>query len=345
MANDAKKNLANASTFQRNALLQLPVIDVSPFVTDSSSGARKKAGEQVRQACIDIGFFYITGHGFSRDEMAMTLQLAHQFFALPLDKKMQSAVTSESGNMGFLRIGGMNPTADAAKTADLKERLFLPHDEAADTSSSIWPSEGVLPGFTPFFRKQIAKRVNLARAIARMFALSLKLPETYFDAFYKPMGAANALNFYPSRDPASVQWGFAPHTDYGTFTILLQDDLGGLQARNSDGDWIDVPPISETFVVNVGDLLERWTNNLYVSTLHRAVNTSPKSRLSNAFFVYPDPQSTITCLETCCGQTNPAMYEPVRSGDYVQSLFNQVLKSGAAGLSQRTAERVAQDGA
>lgn len=345
MANEALKNLGNASAFRRNALQELPVIDVSPFFSNSSSEARTKVGEQIRQACIDIGFFYISGHGFSQEEMAMTLEWAHRFFGLPLDLKMKTAVTPESDNKGFLRVGGMNPTADAAKTADLKERLFLPHDEADNKSSSIWPSEVVLPEFTPFVKKQIAKRVELARALAKAFALSLKLPESYFDAFYKPMGAANAFNFYPSRDPASERWGFAPHTDYGTFTILLQDNLGGLQARNSDGEWIDVPPIPGTFVVNVGDLLERWTNNLYVSTLHRAINTTPKPRMSNAFFVYPDPQSTITCLETCCNKTNPPLYEPVQSGDYVQSLFKQVLKSGGAGLSQRTAERVAQDGA
>lgn len=331
---------------QRIAIDRLPVIDVAPLVSGGDRDARERVGRQIRQACIDIGFFYITGHGFSIAEMEETLAQGRRFFSLPLETKLQSTVTATSEKMGFLQVGGLNPAANTTKRPDLKERLFLPREpEPGETpgAPAPWPAEDVLPGFGSFTKDQIARKVRLARSLARGFALSLDLEETYFDAYYLRPGVVNALNYYPPADPTvsgEPQWGFSPHTDYGSFTILLQDDHGGLQAQNSDGQWIDVPHIPGTFIVNVGDLLERWTNNVYVSTLHRAINLKPVPRISNAFFVYPDPASEIRCLDTCQSAEHPAQFEPVNSGAYIEYLFSQVFRTGSAARSDRTASRV-----
>lgn len=339
-----------ASGVQRSAIDRLPIIDVSALLAPGDREARSRVGREIRQACIDIGFFYISGHGFSEAEMEETLEHGRRFFSLPLETKMRSAVTATSEKMGFLQVGGMNPAANTAKRPDLKERLFLPRaPEPGETPPppAPWPSEDVLPGFAGFVNVQIAKKVLLARSLARGFALSLELEENYFDEYYSRPGVVNALNYYPPVGPATAgeqQWGFSPHTDYGSFTILLQDDHGGLQAENSDGQWIDVPPIPGTFVVNVGDLLERWTNNFYVSTLHRAINLKPEPRISNSFFVYPDPASEIRCLDTCQSPGNPSRFEPVNSGAYIESLFSQVFRTGSAARSERTASRVGQGG-
>ena len=339
-----------SSGVQRSAIDKLPVIDVSPLLVPGDRGARERVGRQIRQACIDIGFFYISGHGFSEAEMHATLMQARRFFSLPLETKMQSTVTATSEKMGFLQVGGLNPAANTAKRPDLKERLFLPREpEAGDVpfAPAPWPTESVLPGFGVFMKNQIARKVLLARSLARGFALSLDLDEAWFDDYYLRPGVVNALNYYPPAEPSAQgepQWGFSPHTDYGSFTILLQDDHGGLQAQNSDGQWIDVPHIPGTFVVNVGDLLERWTNNFYVSTLHRAINLKPAARISNSFFVYPDPASEIRCLDTCQSAENPSLFEPVNSGAYIESLFSQVFRTGSAARSERTASRVGQNG-
>lgn len=337
----------------RKAVTGLPVIDVRPYVLEGSDEQRRRVAGEIRQACTDIGFFYVVGHGFSEAECAAMLESTRSFFALPLDRKMSVAVNERSSNLGFLRVGGLNPDASAAKQPDLKERLFLSRElmpgetaaESAPAGHSQWPAERVLPGFTAFVKGQIAKRIVLARALGRAFARSLELPENHFDRYYDRLGCMNALNYYPAQDVpagAAPHWGFSPHTDYGSFTILLQDASGGLQARNSAGDWIDVPPIAGTFVVNIGDLMQRWTNDFYVSTLHRVVNTNAAARVSNSFFVYPDVHAEIRCLDTCQSPEHPARYKPVVSGRYIVELLAQAYSTGRVGISERTAERIQQ---
>jgi isopenicillin N synthase-like dioxygenase len=151
------------------------------------------------------------------------------------------------------------------------------------------------------------------------------------------------LNFYPPVDPAklkSTQWSFSPHTDYTAFTVLLQDGSGGLQARNAAGDWIDVPPKEGTFVVNVGNLLARRTNDLYTSTLHRALHVGREPRISGAFFVYPDDNAVVRCLETCQGPNNPPRYEDVVTEDYVRVLREDAQRAGRPALAADTAKRL-----
>ena len=131
-----------------------------------------------------------------------------------------------------------------------------------------------------------------------------------------------------------------PHADYTAFTILLQDGSGGLQARNSAGDWIAVPPKAGTFVVNVGNLLERWTNDLYTSTLHRALHVGNSPRISGAFFVYPDDRALVSCLETCQGPDNPPRYEPVVTEDYARVLREDAQRAGRPAVAVDTAQRL-----
>src|SRR5262249_54674207 len=179
--------------------------------------------------------------------------------------------------------------------ADVKERFSAsrevivgePEEGRFGAGLSRWPEEAVLPGFKSFFQEHILKRMRLTRCLARGFALSLDLPETYFDASFAQMGCVLMFNHYPQLDAASRaadKWSFSPHTDYGAFTILLQDSRGGLQVRNAAGDWIDAPPRRGSFVVNIGDMFAMWTNELYVSTLHRVLNFNDAERLSLAFF-------------------------------------------------------------
>jgi isopenicillin N synthase-like dioxygenase len=191
-------------------------------------------------------------------------------------------------------------------------------------------------------KSHLAKRVVLAQRMARAFALSLELPETHFDASFRYPGVVSIINYYPPLDAAPVgrtQWSFSPHTDYQAFTLLSQDALGGLQVRNSAGRWIDVPPMPGAFVVNLGDLMATWTNDLYTSNLHRALNVSAKARISIPFFVSPHGATVVRCLETCQSAGNPPRYAPVIAGDYVRTLLEQSGRTGRPGVALRTAER------
>ena len=136
-----------------------------------------------------------------------------------------------------------------------------------------------------------------------------------------------------------TQWGISPHTDYGTFTLLWQDRNGGLEVRNAAGDWIQAPPLEGAFVVNIGDTLQMWTNDLYISTLHRVVNSSSKARISQPLFTYPHGKTLIECLSTCHGPGNPPKYEPIVCEVYNQALVDQAARTGRPGLSKQTASR------
>jgi isopenicillin N synthase-like dioxygenase len=211
------------------------------------------------------------------------------------------------------------------------------------SDGSQWPGDDVLPGFAAFMKQHLARRVSLAQALAKAFARSLHLRETYFDTYYKNISYNSIINYYPPLDAETVKnnrWSFSPHTDYGGFTLLSQDSLGGLQVRNSAGEWIEVPPIDNKFVVNIGDLTARWTNDLYTSTLHRARNVSGAARISFPFFASPENTAVISTIETCIDEQHPSRYPPVVSGEYLRALIAQADTTGRPGISERTAKRL-----
>jgi isopenicillin N synthase-like dioxygenase len=334
---------------ERSALRNIPVIDFSPFLDNGSSAGRVAVARELRKACIDVGFFYLANHGISPAHLDEAIEWGHRFFDLPLEAKM-ALHTKGPGQPGFMRIGGINPDANPDKAPDHKERFIMSRELFADEPDegwraaglSRWPAEASLPGFASFMKAHLARRVILAQRLAQAFALSLELPETYFDEYFRHLGVVSIVNYYPPLDPAAVkrtQWSFSPHTDYGGFTFLNQDSLGGLQVRNSAGEWIDVPPLAGSFVVNIGDLMAMWTNDLYTSNLHRALNVSGKARISIPFFASPQGAKVIRCLETCQGPDNPPRYPPVAAGEYVRTLMEQADRTGRPGVSAKTAER------
>lgn len=341
---------AGQAAVKREALKKLPVIDISPFVRESTLASRARVARELREVCINIGFFYITGHGIAESEMEGVIDWGHRFFALPLAEKMKLHQSLSPGKQGYVSAGGVNPYAQAAKEPDIKERFAMSRERLPDeppgpsfnTGEAVWPAPGVLPGFEEAMKAHLLKRCNLARRLVRAIALSLDLPEEYFDAMYRHMGGTLMYNYYPPADTVEMkptQWNFSPHTDYGVATLLLQDSLGGLQARNADELWIDVPPLPGTFVVNIGDTLQMWTNDLYVSTLHRVTNSSNKARISQPLFTYPHGRTLIECLPTCHSPENPPKYEPIVCEAYNQALVDQAARTGRPGLSKSTAAR------
>ena len=339
-----------AAPVARHAVETLPVIDVSPFVEGGSAASRASVAAEIRHACIDIGFFYIAGHGIRAAELDEALDRGRRFFAGPLADKMRVRAESGARALGYYPLTLDGTPDEYGEVADVKERFSAsreilagePERGSYSAGRSKWPDPAAFPGFADFFKSHIEKRTRLTRVLARAFALSLDLPESHFDPAFVHLGCVLMFNCYPKRDAAAQEgrWNFSPHTDYGAFTILLQDHLGGLQVRNAAGNWIDAPPVPGTFVVNIGDMFAMWTNDLYVSTLHRVMNRTDQQRLSIAFFTYPHGRTEIRCLETCAGPANPPRYDPVLAEDYNSRLVGAAHRTGRPGISERTARRL-----
>jgi isopenicillin N synthase-like dioxygenase len=335
---------------RRVAVSNLPIIDLSPFMDESAREDRMHTARAVRSACINIGFFYVTGHGFTVKELNAVLTQGLSFFALPLEEKMK--VLSLNADMpGFVRTGGMDPEKNRDKVVDIKERLSMTRElkpgeqvrPESRTGKTQWPPRELLPAFETTMQDYIARLQRVTAALNHAFALSLDLSEDYFDAFYQHPDMTLTMNFYPPVDPSKLettQWSFSPHADYSAFTVLLQDLSGGLQARNSAGEWIDVTPKEGTFVVNLGNVLARWTNDLYSSTLHRALHIGNGPRISAAFFVYPDATTVVRCIDTCQGPENPPRYEDVTTAEYVRVLREDAHRTGRPAVTVATAQRL-----
>ncbi|MBL8382166.1 MAG: isopenicillin N synthase family oxygenase [Burkholderiales bacterium] len=315
----------------------VPVIDLAGASSAELANRLAVAGE-VHRACRDIGFFYVANHGVDRALVAAQFDWARRFFALPQADKDAIALSRSPCNRGYEPMGGQ--TLDADTPPDLKEGFYMGWHLEPDHplvraglpnhGPNAWPAG--LPGFREQMQAYYAALFDLGRRIARLVALSLELPEDHFDGdFETPMTILRLLHYPPH--PANArpnQLGAGAHTDWGLITILAQDDCGGLEVRNADGVWLQAPPIPDTFVVNLGDMLERWTNGLYRSNLHRVRNAAAgRDRYSVPFFLEPSYHVRLECLPTCTGPGNPPRYPPCSAGEHIAEMYRRTYAKAA----------------
>ncbi len=285
----------------------LPIIDVAGL--DGSFAERQAVARQLRKACTDTGFFYISGHGVPAALTDRVFAQSHAFFALPMEQKLAVAMTQSSCRHGYEPLKAQ--TLEVGAPPDLKEGFLAGEDLAPDHPAVVndpnnvgpnqWPAG--LPAFKQTMIAYTATMKGLGRTLMHGLARSLELEEDYFDDFCRDPILTLRLLHYPPQppNPAPDEKGCGAHTDWGGITILLQDQAGGLQVRHANGSWIPAPPIAGTFVVNIGDLFARWTNNLYRSTLHRVINTSGRDRYSVPFFLDGRSDHLVSCIPTCTG--------------------------------------------
>jgi isopenicillin N synthase-like dioxygenase len=277
----------------------------------------------------EIGFVTIVDHGVPQAEVATLYGLAKDFFALQLERKLGCMLPEKTKPYGYIPMGleSVAATLHGEEAPDLCEALVFrrPELDGRDGRTNLWPRD--MPELKSAVLGYFKTLARLARDLYGLSEIALDLPASYLAPHFKEPSFTLRLVNYPEQPtpPQVGQLRYGAHHDYGGLTILHQDDApGGLQVSDKSGVWRDVPHRPGAFIINVGDLLSRWTNDRWRSTLHRVVNPprdvrGSTQRLSVVFFTGPDRASEIGVLPSCVSEANPAKYAPVNAGEYTRA--------------------------
>jgi len=308
---------------------EIPVIDFGPMLGGDPAAKQQVAGA-LREAAIKVGFFYIRNHGVPEAIIKAMFDAGPAFFALPVEEKMKVHVKCSTNNSGYTPLleENVNPKAkgDLHEAYDIAAEL--PPDDPALAEGKGLYGVNIWPEDMPEFRKAMLdyhfEVLKLGRRLFRAFALALGQAEDFFEPMItKPTCAQRIIYYPPQEGPIDEDLiGIGAHSDYECFTILAQHEVPALQVLNAAGEWIAAPPIPGTFVINIGDQMARWSNDVFASTLHRAINTTGRARYSAPFFLGTNYDTVIDVLPGCVTPEHPRKYEPVIAGDYVQSRFD-----------------------
>ncbi|PZU56258.1 MAG: isopenicillin N synthase family oxygenase [Sphingobium sp.] len=317
----------------------IPMIDYQ-MISSADPAVRASAAADLRHACENVGFFYLQNHGVPSEDIERCFDAAKRFFALPLEDKLYGYVPRSKQNRGYVAMNEEQVDPNGGK--DLHEAFDLSHDVALDdpevlrgcwlSGPNVWP-ERAGAEFRQTLEQYYRSMLELSHRLYGAFAMALDLPEAYFDPMLKRPGSFMRILHYPPHPPMTAeradqadQLGIGAHSDYQCFTILAQDEVGGLEVRNAKGDWIAAPPIKGAYVVNIGDMMMRWSNDRFASTQHRVINRSGRERYSIPFFCGIDYDVVIEALPSCIGPDATAKYPPVNAHDYVVGKFMSSFK-------------------
>jgi isopenicillin N synthase-like dioxygenase len=297
---------------ERIDLASIPVIDLAGIADGGQ--AFSAIGRQMLAAAERIGFFYIRNHGIQASLIDAVFDVSARFFAEPLARKQ--AVVVNAGHRGFIQVG--EAKMESRAKPDLKESFIWGLDQPGPDGipPNQWPD--FLPELRVVLTDFLAAGNQVGWSLLRAFAAGLNIaPDSFVRTIDRPISRGSIL-YYPPQPPdmGADQFGVSSHTDYGCLTLLYQDSTGGLQVQGTEGAWLTAHPIEGTFVVNVGDLLARWTNDRFRSTPHRVVNRSGRSRFSTGLFIDPNAD---TLIEPVVPPGEVAHYPPVTCAAYLRS--------------------------
>jgi isopenicillin N synthase-like dioxygenase len=281
-----------------------------------------RVASELGGACRDVGFFYVVNHGVPASLVADAFAMSRAFFALPVAEKLELSMDVVGGNRGY--AGFMREALDPAHGRDRKEAFNVGLELAAEDPGlaagepyralNAWPR-------TPRFRETMLAYFDACLALGgrihRAFAHDLGLDLDFFlDKLARPLAVLRLLR-YPPEPVGEI--GAGTHTDYGNITLLATDSVGGLEVRTRAGEWMAAPSIPGAFVVNIGDCLMRWTNDVYVSTPHRVVSRGGGERYSIAFFLDPNPFANVQVIPSCVALGDRPKYPPILAHEYLRS--------------------------
>lgn len=304
----------------------IPVIDLEPMWHDLEG--MKQVANEIAYAYKHIGFSYVINHQVPKDKIQQVFQAAQEFHALSLEEKM--SIRQNDCFRGYVPMKASQlkvSTEGAAKKPNQLDAFVMAfevsenHPDYADGSYLAGPNQW--PQNLPDFKdKMLAYRdamVILAHRLVQVFALALGLDRHGLDEYFINPTYFLRLQHYPEQ-PSNTEeplYGIAPHTDYGFFSLLAQSDIEGLEVKHPEKGWVKVPYIHDSFVLNTGDMLKRWSNNIFRSTPHRVINRSGQDRYSVPFFFEPNMHSQIEVLPSCMEADEKPNYQPVKYGDYL----------------------------
>lgn len=314
----------------------IPVVNLARSFGDDPA-AFDAIAREIHRACREMGFFYVSNHGVPQTFVGETFAWSRRFFDLPPAEKlalhMKNSSSASGYDSGTQQLDSQSPDAEKAPP-DLKESFAFGLDLPDDHPWALkrlrgfghiqWPTQ--LPGFREHMIAYRAATASLRDHLLRLLARSLDLPPDWFAPHFDTATASTRLLKYPRQpdNAAFNQIGAGAHTDWGGITILAQDDNGGLEVRNADGEWIEATPIAGTFVINLGDLMARWSNGLYNANMHRVKNNrGGRDRYSIASFNDPRPDAVIEPIPGCVTEEFPRKFATCTAQEHVYEMFRR----------------------
>ncbi|ACX95701.1 2OG-Fe(II) oxygenase [Halothiobacillus neapolitanus c2] len=305
----------------------LPLIDPAVAHARTITPAVRVEAEKLYRACCDIGFFTVKNTNLSTEEFVDIFTLAHRFFAQPLEEKMRISIENSSHHRGYGKVGAeqLSPEtpADFKETFDMSRDLGPTHPGVRAGDLFYGPNQyPQFEGFKETVERYYQRLSETGLNLLALMAVSLELPIDYFDPLFDDQTSVLRMIHYPPvTDAGQISAGV--HTDYGCLTLLAQDAVGGLEVKPRGQDWIRVPYEPDMLVVNIGDLMQRWSNDVFQSTPHRVVPPLGVDRYSIPFFLEPNTKTRVACFDSCVTPKTPCRYEPIFSDDWITSRFNQ----------------------
>ena len=318
------EEITNSSSFK-----EIPIIDISSLVdVHDKPQSVQKTVRDIENACKNVGLFYVKDHQIPQDHLDAVIPAMQEFFYLPIEEKMKIHIGKSDIFRGYTPLGKeiTNAKYDWHECVDFGPDLKQSHPEVIAGEQLVGPNQW--PKNQPNFRKVLERHWNLmivlGKRITEGLAMSLGLEKNFFAPYMSKSHSFMRIVNYPpygKTQEENVGDGIGAHIDYGFLTILLQDNLGGLEVKNTDSKWLSAPIIPGTFLINIGHMIQRWTNDYYKATVHRVIPPEHETRCSLPFFFEPNFDTIVVPLDKFCSKDNPPRYEPFHFGDYVDRTF------------------------